>query len=285
MPAGSRCARSAAPGCQDGIFSEGVCEAMDIATIIGTVVAIVLILVGILSKTSLMTFVDPASLLLVLGGSIAATLMCFPMGMVKKTFAIMRNVIFAKSIDPVEQVKALVKLAEVARRDGILSLENHLAEGEYDPFMVRGLRMAIDGQDPAVIQTAMDQEIETLMERHTVGKAVFDTLGKYAPAFGMLGTIMGLIIMLGAMDDPEALGPGMALALITTFYGSLFANVVFLPISDKLGVRSDEEIANKLLIVRGVMSIQSGDNPRIVQQKLLAFLNNHQRAKVEAEEV
>lgn len=258
---------------------------MDIATIIGTVVAIVLILVGILSKTSLMTFVDPASLLLVLGGSIAATLMCFPMGMVKKTFAIMRNVIFAKSIDPVEQVKALVKLAEVARRDGILSLENHLAEGEYDPFMVRGLRMAIDGQDPAVIQTAMDQEIETLMERHTVGKAVFDTLGKYAPAFGMLGTIMGLIIMLGAMDDPEALGPGMALALITTFYGSLFANVVFLPISDKLGVRSDEEIANKLLIVRGVMSIQSGDNPRIVQQKLLAFLNNHQRAKVEAEEV
>ena len=178
---------------------------------------------------------------------------------------------------------SLVRLAEVARRDGILSLENHLNDGDYDDFMVRGLRMAIDGQDPAVIQTAMEQEVETLMERHAVGKSIFETLGKYAPAFGMLGTIMGLIIMLQNMSDPEALGPGMALALITTFYGSLLANVLFLPVADKLGNRNEEEVGTRMLIIRGVMSIQSGDNPRIVQQKLMAFLDAAQRMRLETE--
>ncbi len=254
---------------------------MDIATIVGTLVCVALIVIAILTKTDFATFVDPASLLLVLGGSIAATLMCFPLGVMTKLFNVIKKVIFNKPSDTVEHVSTLVRLAEVARRDGILSLENHLNDGEYDEFMVRGLRMAIDGQDPAVIQSAMEQEVETLMERHATGKALFETLGKYAPAFGMLGTIMGLIIMLKSMDDPEALGPGMALALITTFYGSLFANVFFLPIADKLGTRSTEEVASKLLIIRGVMSIQSGDNPRIVQQKLMAFLDAKQRKGVE----
>lgn len=255
---------------------------MDIATIVGVLACLVLVLVAILSKTGLTTFVDMPSLMLVLGGSISATLMCFPLGSFLKLFKILKKYILAKPSNPVDHVTTLVRLAEVARRDGILSLENHLSDGEYDDFMVRGLRMAIDGQDPAVIQTAMEQEVETLMERHSVGKLLFEKLGTYAPAFGMLGTIMGLIIMLQSMDDPAALGPGMALALITTFYGSLFANVIFLPISDKLGTRSEEEVAGKLLIMRGVMSIQSGDNPRIVQQKLMAFLDATQRARLEA---
>ncbi len=257
---------------------------MDIATIVGIMACVLLVVVSILSKTGFGTFVDPASLGLVLGGSIAATLLCFPLQKFLKLMAVAKKVIFAKTPDPVDNVETLVRLAEVARRDGILSLENHLADGDYDDFMVRGLRMAIDGQDPAVIQNAMEQEVETLMERHATGKGLFETLGKYAPAFGMLGTIMGLIIMLQSMDDPEALGPGMALALITTFYGSLFANVFFLPIADKLGVRSEEEVASKMLIIRGVMSIQSGDNPRIVQQKLMAFLDNKQRTKAETKD-
>lgn len=257
---------------------------MDIATIVGLGAAVGLLIISILMNGSILTFVDPASIILVLGGSIAATLMCFPLRNVFKVISVAKKVLLAKVADPVDQVGTLVRLAEVARRDGILSLENHLADGDYDDFMVRGLRMAIDGQDPAVIQTAMEQEIETLMERHSTGKATFETLGKYAPAFGMLGTIMGLILMLKNMDDPAALGPGMALALITTFYGSLLSNVFFLPIADKLGQRSGEEIASKLLIIRGVMSIQSGDNPRIVQQKLLAFLNNSERQRVESSE-
>lgn len=256
---------------------------MDLATIIGILACVVLVLVSILMQTGLSTFFDLGSVILVFGGSLAATLMCFPLGRVLKIVATAKKYILAKPSDPVEHVATLVRLAEVARRDGILSLENHLNDGSYDDFMVRGLRMAIDGQDPAVIQTAMEQEVETLMARHAGGKALFDTLGKYAPAFGMLGTIIGLIIMLKNMDDPSALGPGMALALITTFYGSLLSNVIYLPISDKLGTRSAEEVAGKLLIIRGVMSIQSGDNPRIVQQKLLAFLDARQRASVEAE--
>jgi len=179
-------------------------------------------------------------------------------------------------------VVALVKLAEVARREGILSLENHLANGEFDDFLVRGLRMAIDGQDPSIIQGAMEKEVEAMLERHGTGKLIFDSLGKYAPAFGMLGTIIGLVVMLKNMNDPAAIGPGMALALITTFYGSFLLNTLFGPIADKLVLRSSEEAALKALIIDGVMSIQSGDNPRIVQQKLMATLDRHQRARVEA---
>ena len=144
--------------------------------------------------------------------------------------------------------------------------------------------MAIDGQDPAVIEAALEQEVETIIVRHSKGKALFDNLGKYAPAFGMIGTLIGLVIMLQNMSNAESLGPAMAVALITTFYGSLVANLFAMPIADKLAVRSDEEIAAKLLIVRGVMSIQAGDNPRIVQQKMLAFLDPKQRAAIEAED-
>lgn len=256
---------------------------MDIATVVGTIACVILLVVSILMNGSIMTFVDIPSLILVVCGSAAATLMCLPLNAFLRFASVAKKAVFNAPSDAVEHVSTLVRLAEVARRDGILSLENHLNDGSYDDFMVRGLRMAIDGQDPIVIQTAMEQEVETLMERHAMGKGLFETLGKYTPAFGMLGTIMGLILMLKNMDDPAALGPGMALALITTFYGSLFSNVVYLPIADKLGTRSAEEVAGKLLIIRGVMSIQSGDNPRIVQQKLMAFLDVKQRARIDTD--
>jgi chemotaxis protein MotA len=255
---------------------------MDIATLIGTLLCAALVVGTIMMNDKITTFINVPSIALVVGGTIAALLMCFPLGKILKIFAVLRKAFFSEPAEPVAHVTTLVRLAEVARRDGILSLENHLADGEFDDFMVRGLRMAIDGQDPSVIQAAMEQEVETLMERHASGKAIFDNGGKYAPAFGMLGTIMGLIVMLRNMDDPAALGPGMAVALITTFYGSLLANTVFLPLADKLGSRSTEEVAGKLLIIRGVMSIQSGDNPRIVQQKLLAFLDATQREQATA---
>jgi chemotaxis protein MotA len=233
---------------------------MDIASVIGIVLAIGLVLSSIMMSDRITTFVNMPSVLLVAGGTIAVCLISFPLANVVKILGVVRKVFLSRISDPVEQVASLVRLAEVARRDGILSLENHLADGDYDDFMVRGLRMAIDGQDPAVIQSAMEQEVETLMERHAAGRSIFDTAGKYAPAFGMLGTLIGLIVMLRNMDDPSKL-----------------ANVLFLPIADKLGNRSAAEVASKMLIIRGVMSIQSGDNPRIVQQKLMSFLNAHQR--------
>ncbi len=256
---------------------------MDIATVIGAVLCVGLVLSSILMNEKLVTFVNIPAVILVGGGTVAAAIMSFPLGKTLRAMAVVRKAFFIKAPDPVEHVATLVQLAEVARRDGILSLENHLADGEYDEFMVRGLRMAIDGQDPSVIQAAMEQEVETLMERHGIGKAMFDAGAKYAPAFGMLGTLIGLIVMLKNMDDPSKLGPGMAVALITTFYGSLLANVVFMPVADKLGLRSEEEVAGKVLLIRGVMSIQSGDNPRIVQQKLMAFLDSKQRERAGAD--
>jgi chemotaxis protein MotA len=255
---------------------------MDIATIIGIVLGSGLVLLAIILKSPLTAFIDPASIAVVGGGTAAAALISFPLGQVAKIMTVVRKAFFTKPIDSVESVTTLVSLAEVARRDGILSLESQLTEGDYDPFLAQGLRMAIDGQDPAVIEAALEQEVETIVERHANGKALFENIGKYAPAFGMIGTLIGLVIMLQNMNDADSLGPAMAVALLTTFYGSLVANLFALPIADKLALRSDQEIAAKLLIIRGVMSIQAGDNPRIVQQKMLAFLNNKQRATIES---
>ena len=254
---------------------------MDIATIIGLVLGVGLVASAILMKSSLGPFIDAASMAVVIGGAISAVLISFPLGHVLKVFGVVKNAFFAKPLDPVQYVTTLVGLAEVARRDGILSLESQLQQNELDDFLARGLRMAIDGQDPAVIEEAMEKEIETLVERHSSGKSLFDQVGKYAPAFGMIGTLIGLVIMLQNMSDPDALGPSMAVALITTFYGSIVANLIAMPIADKLGLRSEQEVAAKLLIVRGVMSIQAGDNPRVVAQKLNAFLNAAQRRQVE----
>ncbi len=141
-----------------------------------------------------------------------------------------------------------------------------------DDFLVRGVQMAVDGTDPEIIQAVMETELENLLDRHEAGKSILDSMGRYAPAFGMIGTLVGLVAMLSNMDDPSKIGAGMAAALLTTLYGALLANVVFLPLADKLGMRSTEEALAKTIIIHGVMSIQSGDNPRTVESKLITFL-------------
>jgi chemotaxis protein MotA len=165
----------------------------------------------------------------------------------------------------------MVSYAEIARRDGILSLENATKDMD-DPFIVRGIQMAVDGTDPELIEQIMDNELENLVERHENGKGLFDTLGKYAPAFGMIGTLVGLVAMLANLTDPSSLGAGMAVALITTLYGAIIANAIALPLADRLGRRSADEVLYKTVIIKGVMAIQSGDNPRVVEQKLRTFL-------------
>ena len=250
---------------------------MDIATIIGFVLGLGLVIVSILMAADLTAFIDIPSLLVVVGGAFAAALISFPLGNLLKVFGVAKKAVLTKPVNPVKYIQQIVKLAEVARRDGILSLESHISEPDIDPFLAQGLQMAIDGQEPAIIEAALEQEIESVMERHAGGKALFDNAGKYAPAFGMIGTLIGLVAMLQNMADPGALGPAMAVALITTFYGSLVANLFAMPVADKLALRSAEEMQMKILILKGVMSIQAGDNPRIVQQKLMAFLDPKQR--------
>ena len=165
----------------------------------------------------------------------------------------------------------LVGYAEKARRDGILSLEDTTRDLD-DRFIVAGIQMVVDGNDPELIEQILESELDAMADRHENGKKLCDTIGKYAPAFGMIVTLIGLVVMLQNMYDPSKIGPGMAVALLTTLYGSLISNMVAGPIADKLAIRNAEELVIKGIIVRGIMSIQAGDNPRVVEQKLLSFL-------------
>lgn len=244
---------------------------MDIATLIGLISGISLILWAMMSNASLSTFIDYPSVAIVVGGGIAATLIATPLKNVMGLGKVVKKTLFNKPPDLIELIKDLVRYAEVARRDGILALEGVIAEAN-DPFIVSGIQMAVDGTDPELVEQMLNSELDAISQRHGEGKGLFDTLGRYAPAFGMIGTLVGLVVMLKNMDDPAAIGPGMAVALLTTMYGALLANLIALPLADKLGTRSTEEMLHKEIVIKGIMSIQAGDNPRIVEQKLKTFL-------------
>lgn len=257
---------------------------MDIGTIAGLIVAIGAIFASIImgggDPTSL---INVPSMLVVFGGTAGAICVSFPLARVFKLHKVCLNSVFGKSADPLQTIRDLVKYAEVARREGILSLEG-MIEDMKDEFIIRGVKMAVDGTDPELIRTIMETELEALMDRHADGKKILDTIARYAPAFGMIGTLMGLIFMLNNMSDPSAIGPGMAVALITTMYGALIANVFANPVGDKLACNDASEVLVKSIIVAGVMAIQSGDNPRVVEAKLLTYLPPSQRAKVTDEQ-
>ena len=250
---------------------------MDLATVIGLVAGVALILWAILSKSSIGAFIDGPSVAIVIGGSVSAALISFPINRILGIGKVVKNCFFTKPLDPVGLIQDMVKYAEVARRDGILALEN-LTDEIKDPFVITGIQMAVDGTDPDLIEGILMAELESVEDRHAEGKALFDNIGKYAPAFGMVGTLIGLVIMLGNMGgDPGAIGGAMAVALLTTLYGALMANLIALPLADKLGLRSREEMMSKMIVIKGVMAIQSGDNPRIVEQKLTTFLPHNLR--------
>ncbi|MEM9166988.1 MAG: MotA/TolQ/ExbB proton channel family protein [Planctomycetota bacterium] len=252
---------------------------MDIGTVIGLVVAVAAIALGVVFGGNPLALIDIVSIFVVLIGTIGAVTMCFPLARITKLHTVVMQAIFSSPPDPIEIIKDLVKYAELARREGILSLENMTGDMK-DPFIVRGIKMAVDGTDPELIKDIMDTELEALMDRHAAGKGMLDAIAKYAPAYGMIGTLLGLIFMLQSMDDPAAIGPGMAVALITTLYGAMLANLFAGPFSEKLAAKDAEEVLVKTIIVSGVMAIQSGDNPRVVQAKLATFLPPNQRDAV-----
>lgn len=256
---------------------------MDIATIIGLISGTVLILWAIMGKSDLGAFMDGGSAAIVLGGSLAAALISFPLQNLLGVVRVVKNCFFCKAGDTKQLIAEMVKFAEVARRDGILALENVTADIK-DPFLVSGIQMAVDGTDPDLIEAVMLNDLEAVEMRHSEGKALFDNIGRFAPAFGMIGTLIGLVIMLQNMEDPSSIGPAMAVALLTTMYGALLANFVALPMAEKLARRSREEMLLKMIIVKGVMAIQSGDNPRIVEQKLKTFLPNRLRGSIGEEQ-
>lgn len=255
---------------------------MDFATIIGLVLGFGLMVWSIVMGTSLMSFVDVSSVLIVAGGSVSAALISFPLKELAKMPSVMKNAFMARTADPCMVIKEMVAFAEIARRDGILSLES-ATQGVKDPFILSGIQMAVDGTDPELMEQILSSEMDAIDQRHSNGKALVDCFAKYGPAFGMIGTLIGLVIMLRNMSDPSSIGPAMAVALMTTFYGAIIANLMTIPIADKLALRNQEEMLIKSIIVRGVMAIQSGDNPRVVEQKLATFLPPRMRKMTEAE--
>ncbi len=246
-------------------------KVLDLATLIGLFGGTILILLTIMIGGGLSAFINIPSLLVVVGGTIAAVLVQYPLNDVLGVIGVMRQTLLTKAADPLNTIKTIVQFAEEARRDGLLALEKHIKETD-DEFIKDGLQLAIDGTEPELLREILDTEVANLEDRHKKGHGILEAFGTYAPAFGMIGTLIGLVIMLRNMKDPSSIGPSMAVALITTFYGAVMANLIFLPLAGKLKERTREEIKIREMILEGILSIQSGDNPRLVEQKLKTFL-------------
>jgi chemotaxis protein MotA len=257
---------------------------MDISTIIGLVLAFGAMggALAIMSghgggHVNLAGFIDPPAILMVLGGALCVALVGFPMKRVIAMALALKKLFFFRPENAAELIDEIVKLAEVARRDGLLALESKAKEIR-NPFIALGIQMAVDGIKPETVEDVMRTEIRAMQARHAEGKKVMETIGRCGPAFGLVATLLGLILMLGNLSNAAAIGPSMAMALIGTLYGVATANFFAIPMAEKLGCLSHEETLIKEIVVRGVMAIQSGDSPRIVQQKLSTFLPPKLRA-------
>ena len=219
------------------------------------------------------------SLFIVIGGVLAATVVSYPLDSLKNVGKLIGGAFKKKTVDFGADIENIVRIANIARREGILALEESIGEMN-DPFMQKGIMLIIDGSDPELVKSVMETELVFIRERHGAGQAILLQMSSYSPAFGMIGTLIGLINMLKQLDDPSTLGPSMAVALITTFYGVVLANLLFTPFSKKLALQSSDECLRKEMMLEGILSIQDGENPRIIREKLNAFLP-HSQASVE----
>jgi chemotaxis protein MotA len=243
---------------------------MDLSTIIGIIGGLGVIIAAI-GPSSLIVFVSIPSFLIVVVGSGGAFLVNYPFPDIKTFISVLLKTVKYKTLNPDEIIPMLVDFGGKARRDGILVLQQESKNIE-NPFLLKGIQLAIDGTEPQMILKILETEVEYVKERHRLGAEMATAIGTYLPAFGMVGTLVGLVLMLQTLDDPSTIGPSMAIALITTFYGALLANLVFLPMAGKLKKRSADETLLMEVMIEGIVSIASGDNPRIMEQKLHAFL-------------
>lgn len=250
---------------------------MEISTIIGLVVAIAFVIVGIGGNIG--PFFDMQSVAIVVGGTIGVTFIRYPIKMLTSLIAIIMKTIFVKLESPDEMIRKIISLSVEAKKNGILGLEKVKID---NAFLKKGVQLAIDGVEPELIEAVLNIDISSTSLRHETGSGMLISAGDAAPAFGMIGTLIGLVLMLQNMDDPKAIGPSMAVALLTTLYGSLMANVFFLPMADKLKYYHEEEMLLKKLIVNGILSIANGDHPAVVQEKLASFLRPDSRKALEA---
>jgi chemotaxis protein MotA len=246
---------------------------MDLSTIIGIVVALAAVAMGLLAgdKVSIMSFIDVPSLIIVFGGAIGATVMSFYLKNSINVIKILPKAFKTRKIDYKEEIALIVALANVARKEGLLSLESEL-ERIKDPFLKKGVMLTIDGADSEKILDILETEVEELRERHQAGIKYFATLGGYAPTMGIIGTVMGLIKALQNLSSPDEIGGAISLAFITTLYGIAGANLLFIPFGKKLELNSNSEIKLRYFYMKAIMAIQSGLNPRLIEEELMTYL-------------
>jgi len=251
---------------------------MNVGLIIGLVAGVtVLIFAVIVAGGSVLMFWDAPAVLVTFGGGWCALMVAYPISVLMKIPTYVRIAIFPPKIDPVELIVTLVQFSEKTRREGLLSLEDDINSLD-DAFLKKGLQLVVDGTDPELVRTILEIDIEQMTVRHDSNKKIFDDFAALAPSFGMIGTLMGLVLMLVNLNDRAMVGPYLAVAIITTFYGAVFAYLVLTPLAANLDSLTGDEVLIKSMSVMGILSIQAGDNPRILKGKLISFLPLSQRA-------
>ena len=254
---------------------------MDIATIIGVILGFLVVVGSIVAGGGWQTFLHLPSLAITIGGMLCATLIHFSLPQFLGIFSVIKKTIVAKIPSSSELIQNMVNFAAINRRDGALALEQEIPKIK-DMFFVKGLQMLIDGQETDSIRDLLSLEINNLQDRHSNGKKILEFMGASAPAFGMVGTLIGLIQMLKNLTSPDQIGAGMAVALITTFYGAFSSNLIFLPLAGKLGIYSKAETTAKEMIVEGICAIADGDNPTSIREKMQAFVSQSRREEIKA---
>jgi len=246
---------------------------VDLSSIIGLVLGFFSILFGFWEEGGKLTsLLAPTAALIVFGGTAGATILSFPMDDIKQVPALLKITFKDKKYNISELIVTLTGFAEKARREGLLCLERETANID-DEFLRQGIQLVVDGTDPALVRDILETQIDFTDQRHKIGADIFEAAGGYSPTLGIIGTVMGLVHVLGNLSDPESLGPSIAVAFIATLYGVCFANLVYLPIGHKLKLKSKQERFMKEIALEGILSIQAGDNPSIVREKLRAFLS------------
>lgn len=246
---------------------------MDIITIVGLLTGFGLITGSIVIGGQIVIFISIQSAMIVLGGTFGATMIKYSLDDLKKIPSLLGIIFQTKKLDSEDTINTLVDFAEKARREGLLALEQDAAALE-DDFLQKGIQLVVDGTDPELVRNILETKLTFLEERHQKTQGIFKTMASLSPAYGMIGTLIGLIQMLTQLEDPSSIGSSMGVALITTLYGTILANLFFTPMAGKLQISSQNEVLMKEVMIEGILSIQAGENPRIVKEKLTAFLAN-----------
>ncbi|AHK16785.1 MAG: flagellar motor protein PomA [Thalassolituus sp.] len=248
---------------------------MDLASLVGVLGAFGIVIMAMILGGDISMFVNVPSILIVVVGSMFAVLMKFELGQFLGAFKIAGKAFAFKLVKPEALIGEIVEMAGLARKGGLLSLEGKEVS---DEFLGKGIQLLVDGHDPDVVRTLLSKEMKLASERHDTGITIFKAMGDVGPAMGMIGTLIGLVAMLANMDDPKSIGPAMAVALLTTLYGAMMATMLMLPIADKLSLRKAEEDTLKSMIIDALLAIQSGQNPRVIESMLQAYVQEGKRA-------